>query len=99
MKQIILNQITPEEFKSLISEAIRKEISNISQGGSNPKKEIYGTRKQIAKALHISLPTLYDLTKTGILQGYKLHGRVLYKWEEIEKSLQKINSLQYKRSQ
>ena len=61
------------------------------------KKETYGSRKDIAKALKISLPTLYELTKSGELKGYRIGGRVLYKWAEVELSLIAIQSDKFKR--
>lgn len=66
---------------------------------SNDRRGRYGTRKEMAKALHISLPTLNELTKSGILAGYKIQGRVLYKWEEVDQALTRIESIKYKRGQ
>ena len=65
----------------------------------NQSKNYYGTRKQVASKLHISLPTLNELTKTGALTGYKIQGRVLYKWDEVDKALIRIESNKYKRGQ
>ena len=51
----------------------------------------YLTRKEISKKLNISLPTLNAYTKKGILQGYRVGVRVLYKKIEVDQSLIAIN--------
>ena len=98
MENIIMSQLSLDEFKLIISETIRKELETIPREISIKKKEIYGTRKEVARELHISLPTLNELTKSGILKGYRLQRRVLYKWSEIEDSLREIKSPKYRRA-
>ena len=55
-----------------------------------PKEEGYRTRKETAKMLNISLPTLNEYTKKRILTGYRVGVRVLYKQSEIELALVKM---------
>ena len=55
-----------------------------------PKEEGYRTRKETAKMLNISLPTLNEYTKKRILTGYRVGVRVLYKQSEIESALVKM---------
>jgi excisionase family DNA binding protein len=45
------------------------------------------TRKETAEKLRITLPTLHSWTKDGLLNCYKLGGRVLYSTEEVYNSL------------
>jgi excisionase family DNA binding protein len=54
------------------------------------KSEAYKTRKETAEMLNISLPTLNEYTKKGILKGYKVGVRVLYKLSEIESALSQM---------
>lgn len=49
------------------------------------------TRKETSKKLNISLPTLHSYTQKGILIGYKVGVRVLYKKSEVEGSAIAIN--------
>jgi excisionase family DNA binding protein len=44
------------------------------------------TRKEVSKILNISLPTLCSYTKKGLLKGYRVGARVLYKKSEVEES-------------
>jgi excisionase family DNA binding protein len=50
------------------------------------------TRKEAAKLLGVSLPTLSDWTKTGKIIGYRIASRVRYKRNELENSLSQIKS-------
>ncbi len=98
MKDILFEKGTTDEFVSIVVDAIRSEFKNLPKA-PDQKPKVYGTRMEVAKALHISLPTLNELTKTGILTGYRLQGRVLYKWIEIDQALKKIESVKYPRTQ
>jgi hypothetical protein len=55
-----------------------------------PHEEGYRTRHETADMLNISLPTLNIYTKRGILTGYRIGKRVLYKQSEIESALTQI---------
>ena len=62
----------------------------LTQTTEQPKEEGYRTRKETAKMLNISLPTLNEYTKKRILTGYRVGVRVLYKQSEIELALVKM---------
>lgn len=55
-------------------------------------EKVFLTRKETAKILRISLPTLNEITKSGVLPGYRLRGRVLYKVSEIDSALSPIKT-------
>lgn len=93
VKGIILT-FTEEEFDEHVTAAVKKALENFS---SYKQEIIYLTRIQVAKKLHISLPTLNEYTKTGKLKGYRISGRVLYKKDEIDKALTSIEPLKYRR--
>lgn len=57
-----------------------------------PQSE-YITRREVAKLFKISLVTVHDWTKKGILQAYKIGKRVYFKPSEVEKALVKKGSL------
>ncbi len=98
MKKIMLEEISINEFESFISDIVRKEIEKLPKEANNIDQGIYGTRKEVAKSLRISLPTLHELTKSGIILGYRLQGRVLYKWAEVDKALSRIETVKYSRT-
>lgn len=55
------------------------------------KKEPYLTRKQVAHLLQISLPTLHQYTKQGLLNSYRIGSKVRYKTSEIDEALKSRN--------
>ncbi len=99
MEQFTFTQFSLDDLKGAIKEVIKAELQNLPETPIREEKSKYASRKEVASALHISLPTLYELTKTGILTGYKIQRRVLYKWPEIDQALTRVESLKYKRGQ
>ena len=95
MEKVILSSYTPEELTGIIHSAINEAVKNIQPQTSNPPRETLLTRKETADKLKISLVTLNDWTKRGLIQSYLIGGRVLYKDSEIEASLYKTQTVKY----
>ncbi len=96
MDNLILTTHTTEELTGLIGQAVQEAIKNsLSIFTSTPPSEKLLTRKETADKLKISLVTLNDWTKRGMIQSYLIGGRVLYKETEIEKSLHKVRTVKY----
>jgi len=55
------------------------------------------TRQETAKLFKISLVCLNDWSKKGLLQSYRIGGRVMYRRDEVLNSLTKDKNLKYKR--
>lgn len=91
--KIILNGLTIDEFKEMIeksiSQVLRKQELPIQD--KEDSKEEYATRMEVAKLLKITLPTLHDWTKRGLLHSYKLGKRVLYRLNEVKEAMHKRN--------
>lgn len=85
---IILEGITTEEFFEKIESIIDKKLEE-KLAQQNLKKDLtnrYITREEVSKLLRISLPTLTDWCKIGIVKSYKIGNRVLFKEFEIDES-------------
>ena len=95
MNNLFLSTYTPEELTGIIHNAIREVVKEIPSQASTPPSETLLTRKETADKLKISLVTLNDWTKRGIIQSYLIGGRVLYKDSEIEASLHKTQTVKY----
>ena len=52
-----------------------------------PTTEKLITRIEVAKMLGVTLPTVYDWTKKGIITAYRIGNRVRYKEAEIMETL------------
>lgn len=95
MDNLILSTYTPEQLTGIINNAVTEAIKNIKIDASTPQSEKLLTRKETADKLKISLVTLNDWTKRGLIQSYIIGGRVLYKDSEIEASLYKTQTVKY----
>lgn len=95
MNNLFLTTHTIEELTELISQTVKEAIKNSLPVNSTPLSEKLLTRKETSEKLKISLVTLNDWSKRGIIQSYIIGGRVLYKDSEIEASLHKTKSIKY----
>ena len=95
MDNLILSTYTPEELTGIINHAVIEAVKKIQPPASTLQREILLTRKETADKLKISLVTLNDWTKRGLIQSYLIGGRVLYKESEIEASLYKTQTVKY----
>ena len=87
-KQIL--QIESLEAQTLLGKlrTLSNDIKDVKQTLLNhtPQTE-YITRKEVAKLFNVSLVTVSDWTKKGILTAYKIANRVYFKRNEIDNAL------------
>ena len=95
MQNIIIT-IPMDEIKDIIVETIRNEFQRIQSTERKPGIDFI-TRQETAKLLGVSLNTLNEWTKKGLIPGYRISSRVRYKKSEIVNSLAQINTLKYRR--
>ncbi|MCE4563466.1 helix-turn-helix domain-containing protein [Maribellus sp. CM-23] len=98
MSQIILQGISLDEFKELLAETVESRFKVQEVHSKVQSNQNYLSRLEVAKLLKISLPTLNEWTKIGHLQSYRIGNRVLYKAEEVDKSLSKVMNLKHRRA-
>jgi excisionase family DNA binding protein len=92
MQNVIFSSIPLQEFQTVISDTIKMEMQkHFPVPPTTPQTEFL-TRKEAAKLLAISLPTLLDWTNNGLIQGYRIASRVRYKTDEIVNALSKIET-------
>ena len=96
-KQILLNGINLnqllEEFGKLIDSRLDKKLT---QQSIKDQTEFI-TRKEVSSILKISLPTLHEWTKSGLIQSYKIRSRVLYKLDEIQTKISELATYKFKK--
>lgn len=76
---IILQNLDADSLKSIIKDAVREEIATMPM-----KPDNFLSRKDVAKKLHISLPSVDKLIGDGKLKAYRVGGRILLKEQEFE---------------
>ena len=92
---IILQSLSEEKLFSKLREIISEEINKQSRPKASQE---YKTKKEVATQIRSSLPTVDRLTASGVLKGYRVGRRILYKSDEVEQSLKEIHTLKYKHS-
>lgn len=97
MKELILNSIDEKELRALIKEVLIETNQNKIPKEQNRSGSLLLNRFEVVKFLKISLPTLNNWTKQGILQSYRIGNRVLYKESEVIEALRATRNLKYKR--
>jgi excisionase family DNA binding protein len=94
--EVILHQTPIDKFEGVIVQAVSKAVSkavsdefkkrNIQEKEANE----FLTRKEVAKKLGISLPTLWEWTKDGKIQGARIGTRVRYRGSDVQAALKNI---------
>lgn len=90
MKSIELNTFQKSDFDKAFDEAIARAFKEYLNPPKASDPDML-SRKQTAKLLCISLPTLHDWTKEGLIRAYRIGNRVLYKKVDIDQALTLIN--------
>jgi excisionase family DNA binding protein len=99
MKQITqVENISGDDFKNEMN-AVSNEVRHISevlkdfmQDMKSKQNREFITSKEASGILKVTLPTLYDWRKKGIITAYRIGNKVRFIREELEHSLIKIDS-------
>lgn len=83
--------ISPKEFKESIISDVRIELKKITENLQPKQPEEYITRKEAAKLFKVSIVTISEWCKKGILKPYRLGKFIRFKRLELEKALIVIN--------
>lgn len=90
----LIQNVTPEELSETLRQVVREELSAMQpkQPASN-----YLTRIEVSKLLKISLPTLNEYTRKGIIRGSRIGSRILYLESDIASAVTDIPAIKYRR--
>jgi excisionase family DNA binding protein len=98
--EIILSGFTFEQFQDTIKGIVRNEVTEALSGlpvAPEPSPEFI-TRREAAETLRISLPTLNEWTKTGIIPASRIGTRIRYAKADVLNSLKEVETLKYRRA-
>ena len=95
MEKVIFISVPEQELRLLFGDVMDEKLKSFIQHDKT-KSPSFVTRKETARLLRISLPTLHEYTKNGILVGYRIGGRILYKLSEIEDVLEENSTAKYR---
>ena len=90
-KEVILSIHTKEQIVKEIVTAVMDGIDDKIKTYSTPKSPEHLTRKEAAKLCKVSLFTLDNWTREGVLQAYRIgRNTIRYKQSEVIEALQAI---------
>jgi excisionase family DNA binding protein len=93
MKELLFTSLQTEDIKAIFEEVLKEHVSELVSSKHESIDNLLLTRKETAKLLCISLPTLNEWTKTGILKAHRIGNRVLYKEKEVIEALVEVQTL------
>lgn len=82
-----LIQVTPEEFTTLVNEILDSKIEILLNHLQQTPKTEYLSKKETAKLLRVSIGTLDNWSKNGILEPIHIGNKVLYTRQAIDNKL------------
>lgn len=96
MEKFTLQTFDVSDLEKVIYKVLGKAFQDYPFLQKKEKLQLL-SRKDTSKLLCISLPTLNQWTKDGVIVGYRIGNRVLYKLEDIENALSQIKTLKFNR--
>jgi len=87
-----VHNTTPQEFKEAIIADFRTELQLFCKSIQPIQQQEYLTREEVAAILKISMSTISEWNKNGILNPYRLGNLIRYKQSEIDQALININN-------
>lgn len=83
--------ISPEEFKAEILEGVGKQLQEFSENFQPKEPTIWITRQEAADLIGVSLVTIHNWTKVGVIHAHKIGARIRFKRSDIENILLNSN--------
>lgn len=87
-KNLFLSGLTPQEFQEMLINSLEQVIKPLVSAKESRSTELL-TRKEAARLLRISLPTLADWTQQGIIHAIRMGRRVFHLVSDIQNALKK----------
>lgn len=89
-KVIEIQEVNVEELAELISEKLLHKLE-VFKKELDKNEEVLLRREEVQKILKVSLVTIWNWTKIGLLKSYRLGNRIYYKKHEVLDSLQRTS--------
>jgi excisionase family DNA binding protein len=97
MEQIQILSLTPNSLANLVSDQVKAQLEAFAaklQKASSPQGKEVMTRKETAQFFGVSLVTVHEWRKSGILHPYKVGNRVYFKRSHLMDVLEQSNPKQ-----
>lgn len=90
--QVHLSTFTLDELTTQISDIVEKKVFGLLKDSAKPSDTEWITRKEAAKMLGVSLPTIHAWIKSGKITAYRINTRIRFKKSELQDSLKQIKT-------
>lgn len=90
MEKVILNSIELSDIRKEVEDIFAENLEQFIK--PEYQENILMSRKDTAKYLCVSLPTLHDWTKKGVVKAHRIGNRVLYKLNDILDALSVVHA-------
>lgn len=87
---VIITNVTPDELTEKIRNILREELGRAITLPSDDSNQ-YLTRRQVAAKLDLSLPTVDKYSSLGIIKGYKIGTRILFREREVDDAVSQMS--------
>ena len=94
-KNALMEPIIDQLLDSLAVKVAERVVSALS--GPKEREPRYYSRRETARILKMTLPTLARLTKDGLITAKKVGNRILYEAEAIDAAVKENKVFKYKR--
>lgn len=95
MTQQIFTTVSETELREMVQKQVEEAIKSTSLPPQNPDELL--TRNDVKDLLGISLVTLHDWTKRGIIPTLRIGTRIRFKKSDVMAALNQVESLKYRR--
>ncbi len=94
MESIQINNFNIADLEKAIKNVLHEAVIDAVKDQINPEQKHFSlySRMATAEILCISLPTLNEWTKSGIIKANRIGNRVLYRLEDINEALTEVQT-------
>lgn len=86
-----VHNTTKDELINEIVIGVKSKLQDLEKNFQPKEPTSWLTKKEVATILSISIVTIDDWSKKGILSPFRIGNRIRFKRSDIEKALTKIN--------
>lgn len=96
MEQVVFTQVPIADLQGYIAQTIKEQFNALRMAEPAPDPDELVTRKEAARYLGLSLPTLHDYSMKGLVPAFRIGSRVRYRRGDLSNALLKVQASKYR---
>lgn len=81
--------LTEADLRRIVSEVVVQAIKETSQQPKKPEPDRYLDKKEVAEMVGVSVSTVDNLRRHGVLKSYNVRRRVKFRLKEVQAYLER----------